>query len=135
LTRACVAVRGAADGELGRRLRRLLGELPARLVVRVADRAVVIDPREVVWIEADSYYAKIHVAGAAHLLRESLTSLEERLDPERFVRTHRSAIVNVELVREVGRTDLGLADGTRVPLARDRRNGLIAHLARRGQRR
>ena len=60
---------------------------------------------------------------------------EERLDPERFVRTHRSAIVNVELVREVGRTDLGLADGTRVPLARDKRNGLIAHLAHRGQRR
>src|SRR5215470_16131691 len=106
LGRARDAVRTAAEVEVGRRLLRLLGDVPARLVVRVDDRALVIDPRELVWIEADSYYAKLHLPGAAHLLRESLTSLEGRLDPDRFVRTHRSAIINVDCVREVGRTDV-----------------------------
>jgi len=50
------------------------------------------------------------------------------------VRTHRSAIVNLDCVREVGRTDLSLRDGTRIPVARERRTPLITHLARRGRR-
>src|SRR5262249_26714401 len=138
LDRACAAVRGASERELGRRLLDLVGSVPAlpaapRLVVRAQERVLILDPADVEWIEADSYYAKLHVGGAAHLLRESLTSLEGRLDPGRFLRVHRSAIVNLDRVREVLRTELRLASGARVPLARERRRILVGHLERRGR--
>src|SRR5262249_50056363 len=97
---------------------------------------VSIAPADVDWIEADSYYAKLHVGRAEHLLRESLTSLEARLDPARFVRVHRSAIVNVERVRAVDRDEALLAGGARGPVARDRCRALLGDLERgRGGRR
>ena len=136
LGRACAAVHTAEESELGRRVVRLLGAVPAaapapRLLVRLADRVLSLAPGELEGVGADSYYAVLHVRGASHLLRESLTSLETRLDPERFVRVHRSAIVNVDFVRAVGRADVELADGTRVPVARDRRRFLLAQLEKR----
>src|SRR5262249_5514394 len=130
LERACDAVRAAGERELGRRVLDLVGGSP-RLAVRVGARVVSIDPADVDWIEADSYYAKLHVGRAEHLLRESLTSLEARLDPARFVLVHRSAIVNVERVRAVDRDEALLAGGARVPVARDRCRALLAHLERR----
>jgi len=137
LKRACAAVHTAEESELGRRVVRLLGAVPAaapapRLLVRLADRVLSLAPGELEWVGADSYYAVLHVRGATHLLRESLTSLEARLDPEKFVRIHRSAIVNVDFVRAVGRADVELGDGTRVPLARERRPFLLARLEKSG---
>ncbi len=97
-----------------------------RILVRERDKTHVVDADTIDWIEAADYYALIHAGGRAHLLRETMNQLAERLDPERFFRVHRSAIVNLERVKEIhplfrGDRDLVLADGTRVRLSRTRR--------------
>lgn len=96
-----------------------------RVVVQVSKGELVIGSDEIDWIEADGYYAVIHARNSRHLLRESLASLIQRLDPTRFVRVHRSAIVNVERVSEVrhegSETLLVLRDGARVRVSRRRR--------------
>jgi len=87
------------------------------------------------WIEADDYYAAIHSGSARHLLRESLASLEQRLNPKTFLRTHRSAIVNInrisEIRQEAGESFLLLAGGARIPISR-RRRATIARMLRHG---
>lgn len=72
-----------------------------RLAVRVGRRIVVVRAEEVRWIEAEGNYARIHAGGKHYLLRQTLNALEGSLDPMRFVRVHRSAIVGVNHVREV----------------------------------
>ena len=72
---------------------------------------------------------KLHVGGRVHLLREPLRSLEQRLDPTRFARVHRSAIVNLARIREIrvaarGDHTLVLDDATRLRLTRGRRRDL-----------
>jgi two-component system LytT family response regulator len=97
-----------------------------RFLVRVRDRSVVVNAADIDWIEATDYYVTLHVGGKGYLHREAIATLAERLDPERFVRVHRSAIVNIDRVREVhplfrGDRSLVLADGTQVKLSRTRR--------------
>ena len=151
VARAKHAVRNAEAGELGRRLMRLVERQGApaeaapsteparhasRLVVKSAGRTVFVRVEEVDWIEADDYYAKLHVAGKTHLLRETMGSLEARLDPARFFRVHRSAIVNLDRVREVqflfrGEHVVILHDGTKLKLGRSRLEKLESMLAGR----
>ncbi|HEX6749133.1 MAG TPA: LytTR family DNA-binding domain-containing protein [Longimicrobium sp.] len=151
--RAKHAVRNAEAGELGRRVLAMLerGGTPSpvaesprpepagyatRLTVKGSGRTVFVRVDEVDWIEADDYYAKLHVSGKSHLLRETMGSLETRLDPLRFFRVHRSAIVNLDRVREVqflfrGEHVVILHDGTRLKLSRGRLDKLEAMLAGR----
>ena len=113
--------------------------VPARrLVVPTATGELVLDVDEIDWIQAEDYYAAVHARGRRHLIRESLTSLEQRLDPDRFVRVHRSAIVKLDRVREMrstapGESVLVLRDGTRVPVSRRRREQ-VGELLRRSVR-
>ena len=105
-----------------------------RILVRDRDRTRVIDVDTIDWIEAADYYAVIHAGGESHLLRETMNELEQRLDPARFFRAHRSAIINLDRVREIhplfrGDRELVLADGTRVRLSRARRSAFEAQLA------
>ena len=109
-----------------------------RLVVPTSSGELVLDVDEVDWIQAEDYYAAIHARGRRHLIRESLASLEQRLDPNRFIRVHRSAIVPLDRVREMrsvstGESVLVLRDGTRVPVSRRRREQ-VAELIRRSTR-
>jgi two-component system LytT family response regulator len=96
-----------------------------RLVVSTPSSDVVIPVKDVDWISADDYYVQVHVGSQSYLLRESLNSLEARLDPTRFMRVHRSAIVQIDRVRAVRPTLRGdeaiLRDGSRVPVSRRRR--------------
>jgi two-component system LytT family response regulator len=103
-----------------------------RLVIGTSGGDLIVDVAEITWIEADDYYAAVHAAGRRHLVRESLASLEKRLDSSQFVRVHRSAIVNLAHVRTVHpgvntEPALVLHDGTRLQLSRRRRRKL--HLA------
>jgi len=100
-----------------------LATLPRRLVIPTSNGNLVVDVRDVSWIEADDYYAAVHSKGKRHLVRESLTSLESRLNGLEFVRVHRTAIVNLAHVREIKAADSAviLLDGTRLPLSRRRR--------------
>jgi two-component system LytT family response regulator len=100
-----------------------------RLTIRVAGRSYFVPTRDIDWIEGADYYVKLHVGPKVHLLRESLTSLERRLDRRRFFRPHRSAIVNLGRVREIRSTSSGdqvvvLDDKTRIKLTRGRRENL-----------
>jgi two-component system LytT family response regulator len=72
-----------------------------RFAVRSDGRVRFVAAADVDWIEADGNYMVLHVGEARHRLRASLAGLTEGLDPKRFVRIHRSVIVNVERIREV----------------------------------
>jgi two-component system LytT family response regulator len=116
---------GAPDERLDALLRQR-SPASSRILVRKRDKVLVVAVDDIDWIEATDYYATLHVGGAAHLLRETLNDLERQLDPQSFVRVHRSAMVNVARVREIhplfhGDCALVLADGTRVKLSRSRR--------------
>jgi two-component system LytT family response regulator len=96
-----------------------------RLAFKDGDRSVVVKAEEVVWIEAEDYYVLIHSKQGRHLVRASLASLEQRLDPHRFRRVHRTAIVNVDEVRTMhdrGGLHLTLSDGSEVAVSRSRRS-------------
>ena len=105
-----------------------------RILLPTSTGDLVIDADEIDWIEADDYYAAIHAREGRHLIRESLSSLEQRLDRTCFVRTHRSAIVNVDRVRELrkeaGETVLVIGNGVRVPVSRRRRTRVAKLLLR-----
>jgi two-component system LytT family response regulator len=96
-----------------------------RLVVATGAGDLVIPVAEIDWIGADDYYACLHVGPKSHLLRESLASLEARLDTRRFVRVHRRAMVQIDRVRElrpaIGGGEVVLRDGIRIPVSRRKR--------------
>jgi two-component system LytT family response regulator len=132
---------GGNEAEWRKRVTALLdGVIPerargaSRLIVRGVGQIVVVPVPSVDWIEAADYYSKLHCGSRVHLLRETLTSLEQRLDPTRFMRVHRSAIVNLARVRGVeaalrGDGSVILTTGTRVRVTRDRREELERRLA------
>lgn len=104
-----------------------------RIAVRLGGRIRVLDVRDVDWIEADGVNARLHAGTETHLVRMTMHALEARLDPNRFVRVHRSAMVNLERVRELRETSRGefvivLASGTRVKLSRLRKDALARRL-------
>ena len=104
-----------------------------RLVVGVARGARVVPVREVEWIEAADNYVRVHAAGGVGLLREPLRDLERRLDPGRFARVHRSALVNLARVHELrplpsGDYRLTLRSGATVTLSRTYRDAVLARL-------
>jgi two-component system LytT family response regulator len=106
-----------------------------RLIVPTAMGELILEVDEIDWIEADDYCAAIHARGKRHLIRQSLASLEERLDPDLFVRVHRSAMVRLACVREL-RTVRGdelevvLTNGHRLPVSRRRRELVVSRLRR-----
>lgn len=98
---------------------------PARLGVRQSGRTVMVDIDDLDWIEADRDYARLHVSGRAYLIGQRMNALEARLEGDRFLRIHRSTIVNLSRIRELRRADDGggevvLEDGVRLRVARNR---------------
>jgi two-component system, LytTR family, response regulator len=125
----------SGGGELGRRLDALLSQLAAggppgsalnRIVVKTGGRVTFVRVEELDWVEAADYCVKLHAGGRSHVIRESMGALEGRLDPRRFFRVNRSAIVNLDRVREIqpyfkGEQMVLLQDGTQLKLSRGRR--------------
>lgn len=72
-----------------------------RMVIRTGGKVVFLDVKEIDWIEAAANYVKLNVGKDSYLLREGIGSISNRLDPDRFVRIHRSAIVNVRKIKEL----------------------------------
>ncbi len=98
------------------------------LTVPTATGELLLDSSEVDCIEAADYCAVIYARGDRYLVRESLKSLEQRLDPANFVRVHRGAIVRADYVRELRKGSLVLRDGREVPISRRRREQVLARL-------
>jgi two-component system LytT family response regulator len=94
-----------------------------RFAVRVRDRFILVPAADVEWIAAAGNYAELHLPGASHLVRATMAELEAGLDPERFARVHRGALVRLDRVREVipathGDYDLVLASGAVLKMSR-----------------
>ena len=106
-----------------------------RITVRTGQRMQVVPVAEIDWIEAADYCAKLHVGATTHVVRVSLAALERLLDPTIFLRVHRSAIINVDRLKEIESDSSGdgiirLAGGTSVRLARSRRAAVDRLLGR-----
>ena len=104
-----------------------------RLMIKDSGRVVLVKVNDVDFIEADGNYAKLHVGRKAHLLREKMNDLEGRLDPAKFVRIHRSIIVNLDRIKEMhpyfnGDHVVVLEDGRQLRMSRTRREHLEARL-------
>jgi two-component system, LytTR family, response regulator len=106
-----------------------------RLIVKSGGRVLFVDVPQIDWVEAEGNYARVHLAGGQqHLVRDTMTELLGRLGEDRFIRVHRSAIVNLGRVAELrlaagGDYDVVLTSGTHVPLSRSFRDQLQARLA------
>lgn len=110
-------------------LRRLVEH--ERFEVRTGVHVQMVAVSDVDWIEGASYYSMLHAGSEVHLVRETLQSLEARLGPARFVRVHRSALVQLDRVRELrGGKVLVLRDGSEVAVSRARRATVRAALRR-----
>ncbi len=101
-----------------------------RLVIRTGGRVVFLELDEVDWIEAAANYVKLHVGKDSFLLREGIGHISAKLDPGRFVRIHRSSIVNVSRIRELQPCDSGeyiavLRDGKELSCSRGCRPQLL----------
>jgi two-component system LytT family response regulator len=100
---------------------------PARHIERIAvrgdGRIFFVRPSEVDWYESAGNYVKLHVGRVVHVIRETLSNLEERLDPSAFIRIHRRLIVNLDRIHELqpwfgGDQIVILKDGARLRLSR-----------------
>ena len=105
------------------RHRRRAESLPERFAVRKRGKEIMVEVADIDWIEAAGNYAVLHVGGETLEIRSSLTKLEGELDPKRFVRVHKSYVVNVARIAEVtpwisGDWRIRLQDGAEVNLSR-----------------
>jgi len=94
-----------------------------RILIKSSGEIFFLKAEEIDWIEAEGDYMKFHVAGRAPLMRETMARLEARLDPKRFIRIHRSTIVNIDRLRKLSPSFAGeyaviLHDGTKLKLSR-----------------
>lgn len=101
------------------------------LIVKSRGRIRFVDVDEIEWIEAAGNYVRLHLAdGGTALVRSTMTKLEERLDPDRFVRVHRSAAVNLDRIDDIrhwssGEYIIRLKDGTELKLTRTYRDRIL----------
>jgi len=106
---------------------------PRTLLLKDGARSMFLREDEIDWIEAQDYYVEIHAGSTAHLHREPLRDLEARLDPKRFIRIHRSVIVQIDRIRQLQSLPSGdaaviLRDGTELRVSRSRRDAIRAAL-------
>jgi two-component system, LytTR family, response regulator len=135
LDRARNRIHGPQWQAIGDQLRALIAGLKAekryleRLSIKIGGRFSFIIIDEIDWIEAADNYILVHVGRESHLLHTTMKSLEDRLDPERFIRIHRSTIVNLQRVKELhpmfhGEYRIILKDGTELATGRSYREKL-----------
>jgi two-component system LytT family response regulator len=98
-----------------------------RIVFKSRGRIVFLPVSDIRWISAEENYVRISTQGESHLLRETMAHLEEKLDPEMFLRVHRSSIVNLQHVKEVrtetdGEYAVVLVNGEKLTMSRGYRS-------------
>jgi two-component system LytT family response regulator len=101
------------------------------IVVPTARGALVLELREIDWVEAADYYVRVWAGGRSYLIRDSLDQLEQRIGMHGFIRAHRGALVRLAAVRALQASEQGellavLGSGARVPVSRRRRAAVVA---------
>lgn len=128
-------------GDMEEKLRRLLKEVRPeqkylkRLAVRSARHTILVLTEEIDWINSAGHYLELHAGDEKHLIREQLSRLEAKLDPEKFVRIHRSIIVNLDSIKALhplfnGDHVVVLKNGQKINSSRTYHEKLITLLAR-----
>lgn len=108
---------------------------PARIVFKSRGRILFLPISEIRWIAAEENYVRICTGTESHLLRETMTAMESKLDSQMFMRVHRSAIVNLKYVKEVRRETSGdfsvlLSNGQKVAMSRSHHSHIDSLIAR-----
>ncbi|HEX8153354.1 MAG TPA: LytTR family transcriptional regulator DNA-binding domain-containing protein [Thermoanaerobaculia bacterium] len=127
--------------ELQEKLRALVDQVKAdrepldRIMIKSAGRITFLRTTEIDWIEAADNYIRLHAGRESHLIRETMGSVEQQLDRRKFVRVHRSAIVNIDSIAEIrslfhGDHSILLRTGAEIPLGRSYREKLEAVFGR-----
>ena len=126
-----VRMGGTLNGRLADLLRDSLRDsgIKDRILAKSGGKMRLIKTDEIDWIEAAEKYVILHCGSASHTLREGMAEMEKRLDPRRFLRVHRSRIVNVDSIREIqpwfhGQAVLILKNGEKIEVSRSYRKKL-----------
>jgi len=106
-----------------------------RLVIKMNGHVFFIKAEEIDWLEAEGNYVRLHAGKESYLLRDTISALESQLDPKRFIRVHRSAIVNIDRITELqpwfhGEYRIILSEGVQLTLSRTYREKLHDLLGR-----
>ena len=106
---------------------------PERIVVKSDGEIVCLKPSEIDWAESAGNYVCLHVGAVTHILRETITALENRLGARQFLRVHRSTLVNVDRIKTLkpslyGDYSILLRDGTKLTLSRGFRETVLRRL-------
>jgi len=139
LSRAMTALENREVGDLNRSILALLDKLKEgipyarRLLVKAHSRIHLVPVNDIEWIEADDYYARVHLGQNSFLIRESLSHLQQRLDPGQFLRIHRSSIINIRYLKELQSWFHGeylaiLKNGTKLHISRNYQKDVLASL-------
>jgi two-component system LytT family response regulator len=134
--RAKEQIENKLRGNLDERLASLIADLKTekkyleRLVVKSVGRVFFIRTDEIDWIEAAGNYLKLHIGREGHLIRETMNSIESKLNPDKFLRIHRSTIVNIDRIKELhpmfsGDYSMILRNGTELTLSRNFREKFL----------
>ncbi|HLL72166.1 MAG TPA: LytTR family DNA-binding domain-containing protein [Pyrinomonadaceae bacterium] len=136
IERARAQLSNGAKGELNERLLSLLENLQTeqrhleRLMIKSSGRVFFLRTAEIDWIEAEGNYLRLHAGKDSHLLRETMNRLASKLNPDKFLRIHRSTLVNIERIKELQPLFSGdyvviLRDGKQLTLSRSYRDKLL----------
>ena len=101
-----------------------------RLVIKADGRIIFLKTEDIDWIQADDKYVHLHAGNKSHLVRQTLGAMEAQLDTQKFIRVHRSAIVNIGRIKELqpmftGEHTIILENGTKLTLSRSYKNKLF----------
>lgn len=136
VVRAREQIDGKRYGKIDERLTSLIADLKTekkyleRLVVKTTGRVFFLKADEIDWIEAAGNYVKLHVGRETHMIRETMNGIEAKLDPDRFLRIHRSTVVHIDRIKELhpmfsGDYAVILRDGTELALSRNYRERFV----------
>jgi two-component system LytT family response regulator len=141
VNRAVANIQNDKSENLTARILQTLEEMKARpvhlerLVIKMNGHVFFVKTEEIDWLEAEGNYVRLHAGKESYLLRDTISALESQLDPKRFVRVHRSAIVNVDRIQELqpwfhGEYRIILREGVQLTLSRSYREKLHELLGR-----
>lgn len=136
VARAREQIESRRGGAMDERLIALLSDLKQekryleRLVVKTTGRVFFLKADEIDWIEAAGNYVKLHSGRESHMIRETMNGIEAKLDPDKFLRIHRSTVVHIDRIKELhpmfsGDYAVILRDGTELALSRNYRERFL----------